>query len=44
LRPNFPAGRWGRPEDIATIVAWLVSDDSAWMTGQVIGAEGGFRR
>lgn len=44
LRPNFPAGRWGRPEDIATIIAWLVSDDSAWMTGQVIDAEGGFRR
>lgn len=44
LRPNFPAGRWGRPEDIATIIAWLVSGDSAWMTGQVIDAEGGFRR
>jgi len=44
LRLAFPAGRWGRPEDIAPIVAWLVSPDSAWMTGQVIDAEGGFRR
>lgn len=44
LRPAFPAGRWGRPEDIAPIVAWLVSADSAWITGQVIDAEGGFRR
>jgi 3-oxoacyl-[acyl-carrier protein] reductase len=44
LRPAFPAGRWGRPEDIAGVVAWLVSEDSAWMTGQVIDAEGGFRR
>lgn len=44
LRHAFPAGRWGRPEDIAPIVAWLVSADSAWMTGQVIDAEGGFRR
>jgi len=44
LRPAFPAGRWGRPEDIAPIVAWLVSPDSAWLTGQVIDAEGGFRR
>lgn len=44
LRPAFPAGRWGRPEDIAPIVAWLVSPESAWMTGQVIDAEGGFRR
>jgi 3-oxoacyl-[acyl-carrier protein] reductase len=44
LRPAFPAGRWGRPDDIAPIVAWVVSPDSAWMTGQVIDAEGGFRR
>ncbi len=44
LRRAFPAGRWGRPEDIAPIVAWLVSADSAWITGQVIDAEGGFRR
>jgi len=44
LRPAFPAGRWGRPEDIGAIVGWIVSPDSAWMTGQVIDAEGGFRR
>lgn len=44
LRAAFPAGRWGRPDDIAPIVAWLVSPESAWMTGQVIDAEGGFRR
>lgn len=44
LRPAFPSGRWGRPDDTAAIVAWLVSAESAWMTGQVIDAEGGFRR
>jgi 3-oxoacyl-[acyl-carrier protein] reductase len=44
LVPAFPAGRWGRPEDIAAVVAWLASDDSAWITGQVLDAEGGFRR
>lgn len=44
LLPTFPAGRWGGPDDIAPIVGWIVSDDSAWMTGQVIDAEGGFRR
>lgn len=44
LRPAFPAARWGSPEDIAPIVAWLLSPDSAWMTGQTIDAEGGFRR
>jgi 3-oxoacyl-[acyl-carrier protein] reductase len=44
LRSAFPAGRWGRPEDVAAIVAWIVSRDSAWLTGQTIDAEGGFRR
>jgi 3-oxoacyl-[acyl-carrier protein] reductase len=44
LKPAFPAGRWGRSEDIAPIVAWLASGESAWLTGQVIDAEGGFRR
>jgi 3-oxoacyl-[acyl-carrier protein] reductase len=44
LKASFPAGRWGRPEDIAPVVAWLASEDSGWVTGQVIDAEGGFRR
>jgi 3-oxoacyl-[acyl-carrier protein] reductase len=44
VREAFPAGRWGRPEDIAAIVCWLVSPQSGWLTGQVIDAEGGFRR
>ncbi len=39
-----PLGRWGTPDDAAAVVAWLVSDDAAWVTGQVINAEGGFRR
>jgi 3-oxoacyl-[acyl-carrier protein] reductase len=40
----LPAGRWGRPADVARLVRWLVSDESRWITGQVIDAEGGFRR
>ena len=44
LAPRFPAGRWGRPDDIAPIIAWLLAADSAWVTGQTIDAEGGFRR
>jgi 3-oxoacyl-[acyl-carrier protein] reductase len=40
----LPAGRWGRPADAARLVRWLVSDDSEWITGQVINSEGGFRR
>jgi NAD(P)-dependent dehydrogenase (short-subunit alcohol dehydrogenase family) len=44
VRNAFPAGRWGTPADIAAVVSWLAGADSAWITGQVINAEGGFRR
>ena len=40
----FPTGRWGRPDDVANLVAFLVSDEGAWITGQVVNSEGGFRR
>jgi 3-oxoacyl-[acyl-carrier protein] reductase len=40
----LPAGRWGTAEEVATLVRWLASDDAAWITGQVINSEGGFRR
>jgi len=40
----FPGGRWGTPDDAARLVAWLCTDDGAWITGQVINSEGGFRR
>jgi 3-oxoacyl-[acyl-carrier protein] reductase len=39
-----PAGRWGSPADVAKLACWLASDASAWITGQVINSEGGFRR
>jgi 3-oxoacyl-[acyl-carrier protein] reductase len=44
LAPRFPAGRVGTPADVAPLVAWLCSDAAAWVTGQVIHAEGGFQR
>ncbi len=34
-------GRLGKPEDIASVVALLVSDDANWITGQNIRANGG---
>lgn len=37
-----PAGRIGQPEDIAKIVAFLASPESAWIIGQTIVADGGF--
>ena len=36
-----PLGRIGRPEEVANVIAWLLSDESAWVTGQVIGVDGG---
>lgn len=37
-------GRWGTPADIAGAVRWLLSPDAAFVTGQVIAVNGGFRR
>jgi 3-oxoacyl-[acyl-carrier protein] reductase len=42
--PRMPAGRIGEPEDAARLIAWLCSADAGWVTGQVIGSEGGFVR
>ena len=39
-----PSGRIGQPEDAARLVAFLASDEAAWITGQVIHSEGGFFR
>jgi meso-butanediol dehydrogenase/(S,S)-butanediol dehydrogenase/diacetyl reductase len=38
---RHPAGRLGRPEDIAGVVAWLASDDAAFVTGQCFTVDGG---
>lgn len=37
-----PLRRLGTPEDIASVVAWLVSDESAFVTGETINASGGW--
>jgi 3-oxoacyl-[acyl-carrier protein] reductase len=44
VRRHFPQGRWGTPDDPARLIAWLATDEAAWITGQVINSEGGFRR
>jgi 3-oxoacyl-[acyl-carrier protein] reductase len=40
----LPRGRWNAPDEVAAVVAWLVSDDAATLTGDVVDAEAGFRR
>ena len=37
----IPLGRLGTPEDIANVVAFLASDEAAYMTGQAINVSGG---
>jgi 3alpha(or 20beta)-hydroxysteroid dehydrogenase len=39
---NTPVGRLGRGEEIAAVVAFLVSDDSTFMTGSEVYADGGY--
>ena len=41
---SSPFGRIGVPEDVAGIVAFLASDESRWVTGQSLVANGGARR
>jgi 3-oxoacyl-[acyl-carrier protein] reductase len=38
---NIPAGRAGKPEDVANAVCFLVSDFAEYITGQVLGVDGG---
>jgi len=37
-----PLGRIGQPGDIATVAAFLASDDSSWLSGQTVYASGGY--
>jgi NAD(P)-dependent dehydrogenase (short-subunit alcohol dehydrogenase family) len=36
-----PLGRIGQPDEVASVISWLLSEDSSWVTGQVIGIDGG---
>lgn len=38
---RHPLKRVGKPEDIANLVVFLLSDKSSWMTGQILGMDGG---
>ncbi len=41
---HMPRGRWNAPDEAADVVALLLAAEAATITGQVVDAEGGFRR
>ncbi len=41
LRAQFPIGRFGRPEEVATVVRFLVAEAPLYLTGECIGLRGG---
>ena len=41
---DIPAGRLGRPEEIAALVAWLCGPENTYVSGQNIAIDGGFTR
>lgn len=36
-----PLGRLGEPADIASAIQWLADDEQSWVTGQILGVDGG---
>ena len=44
LQQRIPIKRLGKPEEIASLVSWLVSDENTYMTGQNLMIDGCFTR
>ena len=42
VKPRIPMGRWGKPADFGGIAVYLMSDASAWHTGDSILIDGGY--
>lgn len=43
LRANVPSGRFGDPSQIGALAVYLASDESSYLTGEIISPNGGFR-
>ena len=44
MSKSIPIKRLGKPEEVAALVAWLVSDENTYISGQNIAIDGGFTR
>ncbi len=42
IAAQYPLGRHGEADDAAALAAWLVGEQAGWISGQVIGVDGGF--
>ena len=41
MAATVPVGRCGSPEDVGAAVVYLASDEASWVTGQMLGVNGG---
>ena len=42
LAAETPVGRLGSPEEVASLIYYLSSEEASFITGQIIGIDGGF--